>query len=167
VTILRPGLLHGRSVAFTGEVPAEVGELISQLGARVVPCDHTDEQRTLEWVRSVAPIDALVCGSGELPTLDDTWVVIRAVADGALIPSRAGAIVLLAPRRGAVAHGEAVGAALENLARTLSVEWARYGITTAAIAPGSNTGGEEIATLVAFLCSIAGAYFSGCRFALH
>ena len=58
----------------------------------------------------------------------------------------------------------ALGAALENLARTLSVEWARYGIRTTAVLPGDGASDEELATLVAYLASPAGDYFSGCAF---
>jgi NAD(P)-dependent dehydrogenase (short-subunit alcohol dehydrogenase family) len=65
---------------------------------------------------------------------------------------------MVAPR-----HDRASAAALENLARTLSVEWARFGITTVAVVPSATTSDHELAQLVAFLCSPAGAYFSGCR----
>ena len=54
-------------------------------------------------------------------------------------------------------------AGLENLARTLSVEWARFGITTVAVVPGAGTSDDQLAQLIAFLCSPAGAYYSGCR----
>lgn len=97
-----------------------------------------------------------------------TWDITRAVATRAFIGrERAGRIVFVAPP--AVTdgsqigeHGDAAGAALENLARTLSIEWARFGISPVAIAPGASTTGREIAALVAFLGSAAGAYFSGC-----
>ena len=65
-----------------------------------------------------------------------------------------------------VRDAEAARAALENLARTLSAEWARYGITVTAIAPGRSTTDDEVASLVAFLTSVAGDYYSGCRFEL-
>ena len=76
-----------------------------------------------------------------------------------------GRILLVAPGRGE--HAAAASAALENLARTLSIEWARHGITTVALAPGRETALEEIATLLAYLCSPAGDYFSGCLLALR
>ena len=56
--------------------------------------------------------------------------------------------------------------ALENLARTLSVEWARYGVSTVTIAPGARTTDEELSELVCFLVSHAGEYYSGCMFEL-
>ena len=49
----------------------------------------------------------------------------RAVATGALIPAGAGKCVLIAPRPDRGPFAGAARAALENLARTLSVEWAR------------------------------------------
>ena len=60
----------------------------------------------------------------------------------------------------------AARAGLENLARTLSIEWARHGIRTAALQPGRETDPDEVAELTAFLASRAGDYYSGCRFAL-
>ena len=60
----------------------------------------------------------------------------------------------------------AARAALENLARTLSIEWARYGITAVAIAPAAGARDEDVALLSAYLVSGAGDYFSGCRFEL-
>jgi NAD(P)-dependent dehydrogenase (short-subunit alcohol dehydrogenase family) len=73
---------------------------------------------------------------------------------------------MIAPRPDAGAFAGAARAALENLARTLSVEWARYGITATAITPGKATTDDQIAQLVCFLVSPAGDYFSGCRFSL-
>ena len=49
----------------------------------------------------------------------------------------------------------------------LSVEWARYRITTAAVVPGPSADDAQLAELVCFLVSPAGDYFSGCRFDLR
>jgi hypothetical protein len=64
------------------------------------------------------------------------------------------------------AAAEAARAGVENLARTLSIEWARYGIRTAALLPGVATEPAEVAELTAFLASRAGDYYSGCAFEL-
>jgi NAD(P)-dependent dehydrogenase (short-subunit alcohol dehydrogenase family) len=116
--------------------------------------------------------------------LDGSWNATRAVANAAwrlrasesaaagVAPpaaahqgaSAGGKLVLIAPPAAAGAHAGALGAALENLARTLSVEWARYGIRTAAILPGGGASDDDLATLVAYLASPAGDYFSGCVF---
>jgi NAD(P)-dependent dehydrogenase (short-subunit alcohol dehydrogenase family) len=93
---------------------------------------------------------------------------VRAVAVGALVEAGAGGkIVLIAPPAGAGPLAEAAGAALENLARTLAVEWARYSVTAAAVVPSVGVDTERLAELVSFLVSSAGDYFSGCRFDLR
>jgi hypothetical protein len=168
MTLLRPGLLDGRSIVLVDGVPASVGDQLSSLGATVSVYRHQpDEERALEWAREAAPLNAVVCPSGGgLEDVEHAWAAIRAVAVGALIPAREGTIVLLAPRPDALAHGGAVRSAVENLARTLSVEWARYGITATAVWPGASTSDEDLATLIAYLCSRAGNYFSGCRLEL-
>jgi NAD(P)-dependent dehydrogenase (short-subunit alcohol dehydrogenase family) len=100
--------------------------------------------------------------------LDSAWVASHAVANAAFIERRRpGRIVYVAPPSAAGASAatglaDAARAGLENLARTLSIEWARYEITTATIAPGVSTSGDEVAALCAYLASPAGAYFSGC-----
>jgi NAD(P)-dependent dehydrogenase (short-subunit alcohol dehydrogenase family) len=167
VTALRKGLLEGQSVVLVDDVPASVDELLSSLGANLAALSEPDEERMLERARAAAPVNSIVCSSGaELEGIERAWIAIRAIASGALIPAGAGRIVLLAPGAAASPHACAVRAALENLARTLSVEWARYGITTTTIWPRSGTQEGELAELVAYLCSPAGAYFSGCRFDL-
>jgi NAD(P)-dependent dehydrogenase (short-subunit alcohol dehydrogenase family) len=107
-------------------------------------------------------------GGGELARqalgacLDASWNVTRVVAERAFLPgSRGGRIVYVAPRADAGEHADAACAGLENLARTLSIEWARHGVTAVAIAPGT-AGAAELAALTAYLASPAGAYFSGC-----
>ncbi len=87
---------------------------------------------------------------------------MRAVALAHWIDAeRDGAVLLLAPRPGAGPGAEATRAGLENMARTLSVEWARYGVRTCAVAPGDETSEAEAEALVAFLAAPAAAYVSG------
>ncbi len=94
--------------------------------------------------------------------LDTSWNVTRVVAERVFLPeSRGGRIVYLAPPSAAGQHAGAARAGLENLARTLSIEWARHGVTAVAVAPGSASA-AEVAALTAYLASPAGAYFSGC-----
>jgi citronellol/citronellal dehydrogenase len=100
--------------------------------------------------------------------LDEAWGITRAVATRGFIELQSGGrIVYVAPAAAGTptqedCHAEAARAALENLARTLSIEWARYGINPVTIAPGASTAPSELAALVAYLASPAGAYFSGC-----
>jgi NAD(P)-dependent dehydrogenase (short-subunit alcohol dehydrogenase family) len=177
MTILRQGLLSGRAVALAGGTPPGVVDALAGLGARVLELDATlDEDAAREWAAGAAPIHAVVYdaspgfadgGQAALgECLERAWVATRAVATGALIPAGAGKVVLLAPRPDCGQFAGAARGALENLARTLSVEWARYGVTAVAIAPGSATRDEELAELVCFLVSPAGDYFDGCLFEL-
>jgi NAD(P)-dependent dehydrogenase (short-subunit alcohol dehydrogenase family) len=124
--------------------------------------------------------------------VEGTWLMTHTVATRAMIPdSRGGKIVnvTLSPHHGlpGMAHSSAARAAVENLTRVLSIEWARFGIRLTAVAPGpfatetfmtkypkSVVEGvaatvplqrmgteEEFAWLVAYIASPAGDYLSG------
>ena len=154
-----------------------IGQALSGLGARVHDLEPTlDEDGARDWAGAVAPLHALVFDAA--PTFGDggqahlaaaleaAWVAMRGVATGALIPTGAGKIVLIAPRPAGGSFSSAARAALENLSRTLSVEWARYGVTVVAMGPGARTTDAELAELVCYLVSMAGDYFTGCLFEL-
>ena len=175
MTVLRHGLLDGRAVAVAGGVPPLVIEGLGELGARVEQLDvGLDEDRAREWATEASPLHALIYDAGPAfgdggqvrlgEALERAWLAIRGVATGALIPGGAGKVLLIAPRSGAGSLAAPARAALENLARTLSVEWARYGVTAVTLAPGDLTSDAELAELVCFLVSPAGEYFSGCVF---
>jgi NAD(P)-dependent dehydrogenase (short-subunit alcohol dehydrogenase family) len=74
--------------------------------------------------------------------------------------------VLIGPPAQAGPRAQSAQAGLENLARTLSVEWARYGVSAVMMAPGVGATETDLSTLVAFLVSEAGEYLSGCRLEL-
>jgi hypothetical protein len=146
--VLRPGVLAGVRVAVAG---GSVAERARALGADVVADGEID---VLVWD----------CGAlGGRAALDGAWDAIQPAVAGPL--AGGGLIVLLAPPPGD-AHAEAARAGLENMARTLSIEWARLGIRPVAVLPGAATAAGEVAELVAFLASPAGAYYSGCVFDL-
>ncbi|MGB7684487.1 MAG: SDR family NAD(P)-dependent oxidoreductase, partial [Solirubrobacterales bacterium] len=69
-----------------------------------------------------------------------TWLMTHAAATKAFIPQGGGKIlsVTLSPHNGmpGMVHSGAGRAAVENMMRTLSVEWARFGITLCAVAAG-------------------------------
>jgi NAD(P)-dependent dehydrogenase (short-subunit alcohol dehydrogenase family) len=149
-------------------VKEQVDLLVVDAGAtfaRVSAGDHTGDEQAL----AAASREALrLC-------LDGAWEASRAVANAAFIDAgRPGRIVYLAPAPGptssasagdtapSVEYADAARAGLENLSRTLSIEWARYGVTLVTIAPGERTSEGEVAALVTYLGSPAGAYFSGC-----
>jgi citronellol/citronellal dehydrogenase len=120
-----------------------------------------------------------------------TWLMSHAAATKAFIPAGGGKIlsVTLSPHNGmpGMVHSGAARAAVENMMRTLAIEWSRFGVTTCAIAAGQfatetlltkyppelvervahsiplgRTGRpEEIAWLLAYLASPAGDFYSG------
>src|SRR6059058_5288840 len=69
-----------------------------------------------------------------------TWLISHAAATKAMIPAGGGKIVnvTLSPHHGlpGMAHSSAARAAVENLTRVLSIEWARFGIRLTALAAG-------------------------------
>jgi citronellol/citronellal dehydrogenase len=124
--------------------------------------------------------------------VEGTWLMTHAVATKAMMPEERGGKIVnvtLSPHHGlpGMAHSSAARAAVENLTRVLSIEWARFGIRLTAVAPGpmatetlrtkypkpvvEGVAGtvplqrlgteEEFAWLVAYLASPAGDYFSG------
>jgi citronellol/citronellal dehydrogenase len=126
--------------------------------------------------------------------VEGTWLMTHAVATKAMIPAGAGKVVsvTLSPHHGqpGMAHSSAARAAVENLMRVLSIEWARFGIKLNAIAAGQfetetlltkypqqivegvastiplgRLGRpDEIAWLVAYIASPAGDFLSGAVF---
>jgi citronellol/citronellal dehydrogenase len=123
--------------------------------------------------------------------VNGTWLMTHAAATKAFIPGGGGKVisVTLSPHNGmpAMVHSGAARAAVENMMRTLAVEWARFGIKTCSLAAGQfatetfltkypqeivdhvarsvpmgRTGRpEEMAWLVAYLASPAGNFISG------
>jgi citronellol/citronellal dehydrogenase len=128
--------------------------------------------------------------------VEGTWLMSHAVATKAMMGGREGqprggkiVNVTLSPHHGlpGMAHSSAARAAVENLTRVLSIEWARFGIRLTALAAGhfgtetlrtkyprqvvEGVAGtvplgrlgteEEFAWLVAYLATPAGDYFSG------
>lgn len=123
--------------------------------------------------------------------VEGTWLMTHAAATKAFIPQGGGKVlsVTLSPHNGmpGMVHSGAARAAVENMMRTLAVEWARFGIRTCALAAGQfatetlltkypqvvvdnlersipigRAGrAEEMAWLVAYLASPAGDFVSG------
>ena len=121
-----------------------------------------------------------------------TWHMTHAAATKAFIPQEGGKVVsvTISPHNGmpGMVHSGAARAAVENMMRTLSIEWSRFQIKLCAVAAGQfdtevirtkyprevaenvprtiplqRLGrAEEMAWLIAFLASPAGDFFSGC-----
>jgi len=166
--ILRDGVLAGTAVviAGVGELGAAVRSRATELGATVSEraVDPSGEEAGFEGEADVLVFDGSEI-AGLQAVLDGAWLAVRPVATAAMIERGGGLIVLLAPRPGGAVE-EAARSGLENLARTLSVEWARFSVRPVAVLPGDATSSAEVAELVAFLASAAGAYYSGCAFTM-
>ena len=120
-----------------------------------------------------------------------TWLMTHAAATKAFIPQKEGKVVsvTISPHNGmpGMVHSGAARAAVDNMMRTLSVEWARFGIRLCAVAAGQfdtetlrtkyppevveavpgtvplgRLGTEnEMAWLITYLISPAGDFFPG------
>jgi citronellol/citronellal dehydrogenase len=121
-----------------------------------------------------------------------TWQMTHAAVAKAFIPQRSGKVIsiTLSPHHGmpGMAHSGAARAAVENMMRTLSIEWARFNVKLCAVAAGQFDtevlrtkypkevaenvvrtvplqrlgAAEEMAWLIAYLASPAGDFVSGC-----
>lgn len=159
--LLRRGLLEGLTVAFAGGRADAARDACAALGARtpVLTADLQDEDAVAAAVAELGSVPhTLVCATGDV---DAAFIATRAVANAWIAAGSGGKVVLVAEAGDAPQR-----AALENLARTLSVEWARHEIRPTAVLPGPATAPGELAELVAFLASPAGDYYSGCAFTL-
>ncbi|MDX6698081.1 MAG: hypothetical protein QOE65_1478 [Solirubrobacteraceae bacterium] len=148
-------------VAGAGELGDAAAAACRSLGAALARDGLPDPLHTLVFDAAAA-----FAAGGLRAALDGAWEAIRPAGTERMIPARDGQVVLLAPRPDAGPRAEAARAGLENLARTLSIEWARHQVRIVAIHPGSATAASEVGELTAFLASPAGAYYSGCRFSL-
>ncbi len=122
-----------------------------------------------------------------------TWTMTHAVATGAMIPAKRGRIVNITAQveRGfpGMVHTGAARAGVQNMTKTLAVEWACHGIRVNCVAPGviktSGTaqypdefleaarksiplkrlgGEEEVSHLIVYLCSRVADYVTGQTF---
>jgi citronellol/citronellal dehydrogenase len=204
----------GATVVVAGRRAEPLEETASMCEGACEPvvCDIREEEQVTAFVDGVVErhgrIDTLVNNAGGqymTPAEDislkgfetvvrlnliGTWLMSHAVATKSMIPNEGGKIisVTLSPHHGlpGMAHSSAARAAVENLMRVLSIEWARFNIRTTAIASGhfrtdalkkypqpvqdsvartvplQRLGeAEEQAWLVAYLASPAGDYYSG------
>jgi len=127
------------------------------------PCDIREPSQIEQFVRSVRErfgrVDVLVNNAGgQFPSaaehisprgweavvrnnLNGTFFMTREVATQVMIPQKRGRIVNVTAMvvRGfpGMAHTGAARAGVENLTKTLAVEWAQYGICVNAVAPGT------------------------------
>src|SRR5436305_2418516 len=206
----------GARVVVAGRRAEPLEETVAMCGedlGEAVTCDIREEDQVQSLVDGVLDrhgrIDTLVNNAGGqymTPAEDitpkgwntvvqlnlgGTWLMTHAVATRAMIPAGGGKIVnvTLSPHHGlpGMTHSSAARAAVENMTRVLSIEWARFQIRLTALAAGhfetdaikkypkpvaENVARtvplgrlgrpEEHAWLIAYLASPAGDYYSGC-----
>ncbi|MGK3996712.1 SDR family oxidoreductase [Sorangium sp. So ce1024] len=128
------------------------------------PCDIREPEQIAAFVGQVLDrfgrVDVLVNNAGgQFPSpaadmtpkgweavvrnnLNGTFFMTREVARRAMIPTRRGRVVNVTASVGrgfpGMAHTGAARAGVENLTRSLAVEWAAHGIRVNAVAPGNN-----------------------------
>ena len=196
-----------------GPITAVAAEIVERGGECLqMPCDIREPEQIEAFVRAVldrfSRIDVLVNNAGgqrpypaiEVPLLHfekvlknnllGTFAMTQAVARAAMIPQRGGSIINIIANifRGfpGMAHTGAARAGVDNLTKSLAVEWSAHRVRVNAIAPGiirsSGTdrypeflvetarqktpwkrlgAPEEVAHLSVFLASDAADYITG------
>ncbi len=151
---------------------AAVGKLTAEgITALGLPCDIRQPDQVTALVDQVnaqlGPISVLVNNAGgQFPTTAEalspkgfeavvrnnllgTWTMTHAVATRAMIPQKRGRVVNVIANvaRGfpGMVHTGAARAGVENMTKTLSIEWAQHGLRVNAVAPGviRTTGTEQ------------------------
>src|SRR5687767_1179232 len=202
----------GAKVAICGRTQAKLDAAVAEVGVFARACDIREPAQVEQLVREInaelGAIDILVNNAGgQFPSpaqaispngflavvknnLVGTFHVCREVANQSMIPNKRGRIINVTANvfRGfpGMIHTGAARAGVENMTMTLAVEWAQFGITVNAVAPGvirsSGTAQyppallemaiketpakragtvEEVAATIVFLASPAASFYSG------
>ena len=175
-TELKSDLLAGRRVlvAGAGMVDDWLGALVERVEDPAVFDDDSAAEVVSSFAERSGGLEAAVIDAasvfgaggteGMAASLDASWTFARAAATSGMIERGGGTIVFVAPESAAGdLSAVAVADGLENAARALSVEWARFDIRVVAICPRAGGLRTDIADLVVLLCSASGTYLSGCR----
>jgi citronellol/citronellal dehydrogenase len=183
----------GRAEAVAADIRDEdgVGEMVDGVLERHSRIDVLVNNAGGQFLAPAETISAKGFRTVTELNVQGTWNMTHAVATKAFIPQEGGKVVsvTLSPHNGmpGMVHSGAARAAVENMMRTLAIEWSRFGIRLVAVAPGQidtevfrtkypkavvetvprtvplgRLGRpEEVAWLIAYLASPAGNFFSG------
>lgn len=175
-TQLRPDLLAGRRVllAGAGMVDDWHGAVIERIEDPAGFDDDSAAAAVAGFAERSGALDAAVIDAasifggggteGMAESLDASWMFARAAATAGMIQRGGGTIVFVAPAsKVGDLPATAVADGLENAARALSVEWARFDVRVVAVCPRAGARKPDVAALVLWLCSASGTYAAGCR----
>lgn len=209
-------LRYGAKVIITSRKEEKLQKALDQLNplgtCRYVVCDIREPEQIEALAENIkaheGELDILINNAGgQFPSaavdisykgwnavvnnnLNGTWYMTQILAKALFIPQKKGSIVNIIANifRGfpGMAHTGAARAGVENLSKTLAVEWSKYNIQVNAVAPGviQSTGleqyppdlltgisdtipakrlgsTEEVAWLSIFLCSPMASYITG------
>ena len=114
--------------------------VLDRVGADIGPVDTLVNNAGGQFV---SPAEAISLNGFRAVTrlnLDAVWSLTTAVANRWMVTGGYGKVVsvVISPRRAmpGMAHSAAARAGVENMTRTMAVEWGRYGIRLNCVAPG-------------------------------
>jgi citronellol/citronellal dehydrogenase len=170
--------------------PDQVAAFVGKVGAALGPATILVNNAGGQFPTTAETVSARGWEAVVRNNLNGTFFVTQAVAKAHMIPARRGRIVNVIANmaRGfpGMIHTGAARAGVENMTKTLAIEWAQYNIQTNAIAPGIiRTSGtdqyppelvemsrartpmkrlgtaEEVAELIAYMASDAAWFVTG------
>jgi citronellol/citronellal dehydrogenase len=171
--------------------PDQIAELASFAEAQVGGCDILVNNAGGQFPTTAESLSPKGFNAVIRNNLNGTFYVTREMATRFLIPQRQGRIINIIANieRGfpGMVHTGAARAGVENMTKTLAIEWAQYDITVVALAPGlvlsSGTSQyprellelgrratpvkraaseDEMADIIVFLASPSASFITGC-----
>ncbi len=120
--------------------PADVEAALDQVGADLGSVDTLVNNAGGQFVSPAENISLNGFRAVTRLNLDAVWQLTTAAANRWMVPAGYGKVVsiVISPRRAmpGMAHSAAARAGVENMTRTMAVEWGRHGIRLNCVAPG-------------------------------
>ena len=120
--------------------PDDVDAVLDRVGADLGPVDTLVNNAGGQFVSPAESISLNGFRAVTRLNLDAVWSLTTSVANRWMVAAGYGKVVsvVISPRRAmpGMAHSAAARAGVENMTRTMAVEWGRYGIRLNCVAPG-------------------------------